>query len=140
MRFWDTSALVTLFVAQPASGDVRRLYAEDDDVLAWELTDVELRSALCRLEREQVLSLSALQDATARIEEFWTSVHVVSLAVPVKERAKRLLGVHALRAADALQLGAALAAVVDNPRGWEFACLDQRLCEAARREGFTVVP
>jgi predicted nucleic acid-binding protein len=140
MRFWDTSALVTLFVAQPSSADLRRLYAGDDQVLAWELTDVELRSALCRLEREHALTLAALHEAVARIEDFWTSVHVVSLAQPVKECAKRLLGVHQLRAADALQLAAALTAVAQRPQGWEFVCLDQRLGEAALREGFTVVP
>ncbi len=140
MRFWDSSALVTLFVAQPSSAEVRAIYAEDDQVLAWELTDVELRSALCRLEQDQVLTIVALQKAVARIEEFWTSVHIVTLNPPVKERAKRLLGVHALGAADSLQLGAALTAVGERPHGWAFVCLDQRLGEAARREGFTVVP
>jgi uncharacterized protein len=72
-----------------------------------------MRSALHRLGREGVL--------------------------PVKARAKRLLGVHSLRAADALQLAAALTPVYDDPLGHSFVCLDARLSEA-RREGFTLFP
>ncbi|MHC4974262.1 MAG: hypothetical protein ACYTG3_18225 [Planctomycetota bacterium] len=53
---------------------------------------------------------------------------------------KRLLGIHNLRAADALQLGAALAAASDDPTAWELVCLDECLARAARREGFAVVP
>jgi hypothetical protein len=81
-----------------------------------------------------------VQTAIARIEAFWESVHEISLVEAVKPRAKRLLGVHPLKAADALQLGAALAGVYDNPLGWEFVCLDRGLGTAARREGFNVVP
>jgi len=78
--------------------------------------------------------------AIGAVESFWETVHVVSLVLPVKARAKRLLAVHPIRAADALQLAAALTAVYDDPAGWEFVCLDERLGDAARREGFTVVP
>lgn len=67
-------------------------------------------------------------------------MHEISLVEAVKPRAKRLLGLHTLKAADALQLGAALAATYDNPVGWEFVCLDQGLRKAAGREGFVIVP
>lgn len=50
----------------------------------------------------------------------------------------RLLRVHPLRAADALQLAAALIAVSDAPRNFPFTCADARLAEAARKEGFAV--
>jgi len=140
VRFWDSSALVVLHVQQRATRRARDLYAKDPQVLAWVLSDVEIRSALCRLGREGALSPDALREAIARSESLWSSVHVISLLDAVKARAKRLLAVHALRAADALQLGAALAAAYDDPVGWEFVCLDERLAEAARREGFAVVP
>jgi hypothetical protein len=53
--------------------------------------------------------------------------------------ASRLLRVHPLRAADALQLAAALAAAKGDPSSLDVVCLDQRLSEAARREGFRVL-
>ena len=58
----------------------------------------------------------------------------------VRERAERLLGVHALRAADALQLGAALTWARERPQGMALVSLDDRLRTAARLEGFTLLP
>jgi predicted nucleic acid-binding protein len=136
LRFWDSSALITLHVQQEASARTRALLARDGSVIAWTLSDVEIRSALCRLEREGALDPDAAQEARTRVESLWETVHVVSLVDAVKARAKRLLGIHNLRAADALQLGAALAAASDDPTGWELVCLDARLAAAARREGF----
>ena len=58
----------------------------------------------------------------------------------MKPRALRLLETHPLRAADALQLGAALYVAEEDPAGLEIVTLDSRLAEAARREGFRVLP
>ena len=140
MRFWDSSALVTLHVEQQHTIQTRALYEADPDVLAWNLTDVEMRSALRRLERSSALVGTPLDDAIARCDALWESVHVVQLTDGVKARAKRLLASHTLRAADALQLAAALVAARDDPDGQGFVCLDDRLSTAAAREGFTVLP
>lgn len=140
MRFWDSSALVALHVAQAHTPALRAIHSRDPQVLAWQLSDVEVRSALCRLERDGAMTRNAFLDAVSRFESFWATVNVVSSVDSVKARAKRLLGIHPLRAADALQLGAALVAASDDPRGWEIVCLDDRLSDAALREGFTVIP
>ena len=140
MRYWDSSALVALHVDQKATAQIRDLYSKDPEVLTWLLSDVEVRSGIVRLGRDGAMDPVEVQTALARIESFWDSVHEVSLVEAVKPRAKRLLGVHPLKAADALQLGAALAGVYDNPLGWEFVCLDHGLGAAARREGFIVIP
>lgn len=140
MRFWDSSALVTLHVEQAHTVQTRSLYESDPSVLAWTLTDVEMRSALRRLERDSLLVGAPLVDATARCDALWESVHVIQLTDGVKARAKRLLATHSLRAADALQLAAALVAARDDPDGQGFVCLDELLSAAAAREGFTVLP
>jgi hypothetical protein len=56
----------------------------------------------------------------------------------VKGLARRLLRVHALRAADALQLGAALVWAGGRPQGKVLLTLDERLALIAKREGFEV--
>jgi predicted nucleic acid-binding protein len=141
VRFWDSSALVALHVDQGAATKaVRALYTEDPEVLAWVLSDVEIASALRRLGREGLMSAQDLEEALRRFDGLWGALHAVSLTAPVKARAKRLLAAHPLHAADALQLGAALVAARDEPAGWELVCLDQRLEDAARREGFSVLP
>ena len=140
MRFWDSSALVPLFLKQASTAAMRELFTSDPDVLAWTISDVEFRSAVCRLSREVAVDAPAADAAITEFENFWSRVRVVSAVEAVKERAKRLLGVHVLRAADALQLGAALVATYDQPARREFVSLDTRLAEAARREGFRVLP
>jgi hypothetical protein len=45
-----------------------------------------------------------------------------------------------IRAADSLQLAAALMWSNGLANGHEFVCLDQRLGQAAHREGFKVLP
>ena len=49
-----------------------------------------------------------------------------------------LLELYPLRAADALQLAAALEYFGHKPRGHAFITADQRLADAARRSGFSV--
>lgn len=55
------------------------------------------------------------------------------------ELAHRLLRVHPLRAADALQLAAATIAAERRPPTLTFVTLDDRLRAAADREGFRIV-
>jgi hypothetical protein len=56
-----------------------------------------------------------------------------------RDEAMRLLRVHPLRSADALQLAAALAGADGEPSAREFVCLDARLADAAAREGLRVL-
>ncbi len=58
----------------------------------------------------------------------------------MRDQAGRLLRLHPLRAADALQLAAAIIACEHQPESLPLVTLDQRLAEAARREGFAVLP
>ena len=56
-----------------------------------------------------------------------------------RRTAQRLLRMHTLRAADSLQLAAAIIASAHNPTSIGFISLDERLNNAARREGFVVI-
>jgi hypothetical protein len=58
----------------------------------------------------------------------------------IRIMAARLLRVHPLRAADSLQLAAALLWAGKTPFGQYFVCLDNRLRQAAMKEGFTLLP
>lgn len=140
MRFWDSSALVPLVVTQAASPVVDEWFSEDSRIVVWTLTSVELASAVMRLMREGALSESQATRAEARIDELLRSTHVVVDVEAVKMNSRRLLRVHPLRAADAMQLGAAWEWASGHPTERVFHTLDRRLALAARREGFRVVP
>jgi hypothetical protein len=57
----------------------------------------------------------------------------------VRDRAESLLHTYPLRAADSLQLAAALVWCRNRPKGRTFISADTRLCEAAAHAGFTVL-
>jgi predicted nucleic acid-binding protein len=139
VRFWDSSALVPLFVQEQTSAVVAETYAADPAVVAWWATPLECTSALARLERDGALALDGLTVAMASLADAVGAWHEVQPVPPVRHTAMRLLLVHDLRAADALQLAAALTAAEGQPDALGFVTLDDRLARAAVREGFPVV-
>ena len=57
----------------------------------------------------------------------------------VRRHAQAVLARHPLRAADAAQLGAALAVAAEQAPPLGFVCLDERLLDAAERDGLRPV-
>jgi uncharacterized protein len=140
MRFWDSSAIIPLCLKEPTTEETKNLAKADGDIVVWWTTRVECMSALARRYREGALPSHAEQKAKTVLSALagvWSEVQPSEL---VRQRAERLLMVHPLRAADALQLAAALLWAEGAAAGSEFVCLDQNLREAAIREGFTVLP
>jgi hypothetical protein len=139
LRFWDSSAVVPLVVRQTGSPLAERWLREDADAVTWTLTRVEVVSALQRLVRGGGLAERAAARAEAVAAELLRHTHVVADVERVKELACRALRIHPLRAADALQLGAALAWADGAPSGLVLHTFDGRLALAAEREGFRVI-
>lgn len=140
MKFWDSSALVAAVVEEKRSGRIRDLGAEDTERVVWSLTEVEIASALWRRRRADELTEEARDRAQRQIDLVLANAVTVSDVATVIRRARRLLAAYALRSADAMQLAAALLACEDEPARLPFVTLDDRLAEAATREGFSVVP
>jgi hypothetical protein len=140
MSFWDSSALVPLITHQEHSEAVRHLAKADAHMLVWWGTPVECVSALSRLVRERVLTAEQSRIAESLLGQLMAATTQILPSDEVRARAMRLLAVHPLRAADALQLAAALVGCGERPAGTLFVCLDQRLREVASLEGFSVIP
>ena len=139
MKFWDASAIVPLLVAEPTTRPLQALAGHDPDMLVWWGSKVECGSALSRLERAAALDLKAVSIAFQRLKQLADGWHEVEPGAIVRESAMRFLRVHPLRAADALQLAAAFVAAERRPPSLEIVTLDERLADAARREGFVLV-
>ncbi len=140
MRFWDSSAVLPLLLPDPRTEALSALLRDDPAIAAWWGTPVECVSAIARLEREHRLTEAGVAAAVARLTEAvksWTEVPPVER---VRDQAARLLRIHPLRAADALQLASAIVLADFDPRSLPFVTLDQQLASAARREGFEVLP
>lgn len=138
MTFWDASAIVPLLVDEPTSKTLASRRMTDPTMIVWWGTPIECVSALCRLEREGGLSADGWLAAARRLDALATGWLEVSPAASVRDTARRLLRVHPLRAADALQLAAAFEAAEGRPSGTTLLTFDERLRNVALREGFDV--
>ena len=139
MKFWDASALVPLLVTQPLSDRLRAFLERDSAMTVWWGSEVECSSALTRIEREAVATAEAIDEAWRRLKDLIDGWREIEPSNAVRETATRILRIHPLRAADALQLAAAYLAASRRPTSLEFISLDDRLIAAARKEGFVVI-
>lgn len=136
MRFWDTSAIVPLLMDQQATDSLVAAHDRDPELVVWWATEVECVSAVARSEREAGVVAMQAAEAYARLDALAAAWHEIQPLPSLRRVAARLLRVHPLRAADALQLAAAIIASEGNPRAIPFMTLDAQLARAASREGF----
>ncbi len=139
VRFWDASALIPLLVAERGTRRAERWLREDPGVVVWTLTRVELLSALARRRREEPGAAGRLLTARRELVSAWGHWSEVTAVEVVCRHAERIVETHPLRAADALQIGAALVASEDDPAGLAFVTFDRHQAVAAEREGFRVL-
>lgn len=140
MRFWDTSAIVPLLIDEPPTDAARELVAADPVVVVWWGTYVEASSAISRRQREGSATPEVAAAATAQLDVLQAAWSVVEPSDEVARLACRMLRLHPLRAADSLQLAAAMVAANGDPKSLEMVCLDQRIRQAAALEGFPLLP
>ncbi|MEN6370757.1 MAG: PIN domain-containing protein [Armatimonadota bacterium] len=138
MKFWDTSALFVLLAVQKGSSNAAEIFNSDPEVAIWWGTPVELASAAARLKRMGEVDEADYARIFSKIGPLAQSAEEVQPSEEVRQTALRLIRVHDLRAADALQLAAALVWTRHVPAGLDFVCLDARLSIAAEKEGFSV--
>src|SRR5438477_8104706 len=93
---------------------VSEILAEDRQMHVWWGTEVECASTLARLEREGFDSV-IIETALTRLAAFREDWNEISAGTGVRTTARRLLRLHPLRAADALQLAAASALADGDP-------------------------
>ena len=136
--FWDASAVLPLCVRAQASNRARKLLAAHDPVIWW-ACPVEVASALARLHREHILSVSAYHATMEKLAAMLASWRQVLPDDQVRETALRQMERFPLKAADAMHLAAALVWSRHNPRGRLFVCNDASLGSAASASGFEVV-
>jgi uncharacterized protein len=138
MRFWDSSALVPVAVLEAGSLSGRGMLEADPVVIVWWASRVECEAAVARRRREGLLNAAGEAQARRVLERIFQVAGEVPATDAVRHQAVRLVRVHSLRAADALQLAAALVWADGALAGRELVTLDQRLADAASWEGFVV--
>jgi predicted nucleic acid-binding protein len=136
MKFWDSSGVIPLLVPETMSGLMQKLFHADPVIVAWWATEIECTSAIARRQRQGQLREDIAAEACDRLNALQSGWHEVEPSDEIRDSAKRLLRVHDLRTADALQLAAAFFVAEARPSTLEFISLDERLIAAAALEGF----
>lgn len=136
--FWDSSALIPLCVQEQTSSRARTLAKQYSPVVWW-ATQIELHSAIARLHRTGDLKDAGRQAALNRLGLLSRGWREVLPSDRLRTLAQDLLTQHSLRAADSLQLAAALIWCQHKATQRSFLSGDDRLCAAANVCGFTVV-
>ena len=139
MNFRDTSALVALGVDEPHRQLALRALEANDRMAVWWGAPVEYVAALARRERDGSLTTSEVSEHLVQLHALARVWYEIQPGQRIRTTAQRLLRVHPLKAADSLQLAAALAVAEDDPSSVGFVCFDARLNQAASREGFSLL-
>ncbi len=137
MSFWDSSALVPLCTNEPRSILAGRLWKMFPQKFVWWETSIEICSALARINRENKITTQQRLNAEKRLEileRIWIEIQPNSR---IKELAKIFPAQHNMKAADSLQLAAALVWCNEKPRGKDFVSGDEHLIKIAQTVGFT---
>lgn len=136
--FWDASALVPLCVHEATSRQAQSQLRKFMPVVWWG-SPVEVHSAIARLSRLGKLKDAEKQGALSRLDLLSRGWREILPGDHVRDLARRLLDTHELRAADSLQLAAALTWCQQRPAKRNFLCADERLSKAAVAAGFSVL-
>ena len=127
------------YVREPGAVSVRRLL-KADRAAASRLSEVEVASALVRRAREAAFTVAQRNRALASLVDDFATLIIVEFTPEIAADARALLLHHRLRAADAVQLASCLYLQREMSQALPFVAFDDRLEEAARQEGLTVVP
>jgi len=132
------SALVKRYVREPGVVSIRRLLKAAPAATS-RLSEVEVASALVRRAREGAFNLLERDRALASLSDDFSTLIIVEFTPEITADARALLLRHRLRAGDALQLASCLYLQREMSQPLPFVAFDDRLADAARHEGLTVV-
>jgi uncharacterized protein len=134
IRYFDASALVKRYVEEPGSESVRQ-GMRDAILTTSRLSEVEVTSALVRRWRQGDLTQQELERTLDTLQADLRALNLIEPVAEITALAGTLLRRHPLRAGDALQLASSVYLQRKVRGKLEFWAFDQRLNEAAAKEG-----
>ncbi|NWG72883.1 MAG: type II toxin-antitoxin system VapC family toxin [Parvularculaceae bacterium] len=140
--YFDTSALLKLYVDERDSDSVRKLYSQAGFVCTHLIAYVELLAGVAKGTSLGRLSAEQQVQLLAEIEAGWRQLEVVEIDELLARRAGHLALRHALRGFDAVHLAAAERVMAETPTTarFGFVGVDLRMRSAAQLLGMEVLP
>lgn len=132
--------MIPLIFEEPTSTTLNELLVRDGDVVVWWGTWIECSVTVSRLRRENKLAEIGEEAVRLSLSELSADWQEVEPDEDLRLLAMLVSRDHPLKAADCLQLAAALRWCEGDTEGASFVCLDNQLRRAAEDEGFDVLP
>lgn len=129
--YFDTSALIKLYIAEAYSEEVSDLYKKASLVVVSRVTYAEAMAGLSRRSRESPVDLLKIEAIKEALKKDWPEFGIVELTQSVVELAATYADLFALRGFDSIQLASAKALQMKTTDPVHFACFDQRLAQAS---------
>lgn len=130
--------MIKLLVDEPGAEEARSAYIEADGIRTTAIAHVEATAALARMRKGRRLTPTQLKRALEDLESIWRGVFTHAVDEALLAMAAESSLTHSLRAYDAVHLAGALSFA--SGEELDFACWDKELREAAKKQGFALVP
>lgn len=135
--YLDTSALVKLYVPEPDSALIQQSVDAAELSSTSRIAYVEARAAFARKRRERAVTPRDYQTIVQDFADDWETFFIVDVSDALTKRAAQLAERFALRGYDAIHLASAVIVGEQGNQPVRFACFDEKLSRAARRQGLT---
>jgi uncharacterized protein len=138
--YFDSSALVKRYIAEPASSQVESLVAEAAIAATSLITRAEVAAALARAVRMNWLTYDVAARALKAFQQHWSVLFRLNIREATIERAGGLAWEQGLRGYDAVHLASALLWQSGLSQPVTLATFDRQLWDAAQLVGLEVWP
>lgn len=108
IAYFDTSAIVPLFIDEPGSEIARGTWDEASRIVGIPLLYAETRAALAQAQRAGRLTASQLRSTVGTLDERYMQLDLLEIDDELVRHAGELAETHGLRGYDAVHLAAAL--------------------------------
>ncbi len=130
--------MVKLLVDEAGTEEAQLAYNEADGVRTTAIAHVEATAALARMRKGDRLTTAQLRRALADLEKLWRGFYIHAVSEALLAEASAAARAHSLRAYDAVHLAGAASFAAGEEL--DLACWDKELREAARKQGFALIP
>lgn len=107
IAYFDTSALVPLFINEPSTDRCTRLWNEASRIVSVRLLYPEARASLARAERMGRVTRAQLAEAIVDLDALIAEIDHIEVTADLAQSAGELAHTHGLRGYDAVHLAAA---------------------------------
>ncbi len=139
MNYFDTSALVKVFLVEKGTEQAKHLLLKNDIAVTATITYAEMYSGFSRKRREGGLSPSQYQAVCREFELYWPTCIHVELTQEILGIARDLMKQHPLRAFDAIHMASAVQLKREMDESITIIAADERLLQAAKDEDLVTI-